>query len=278
MDLKGLTERRTEKSKQIRKDSRKKGKDWSPRRGKEVVVREDDMIGAITANPTIENFVASGQTTMTNTPVKSTERGLEMGNSMKETSEQLTLLPYQNTTSCVRDFLARVSVLLESEEDLKILEAHSSLRYAGSYGLKDLAIYSLRMLKDSSPMMTEALLKELSERWMSWGMTVNGRCLTARITVFHKTGKGCSLSDILEKNPDQKYFLSEKLIKAMVAHKEKHQEAGDGFGMNIIDGKQARSLRVGGSGVSENLITSTISERYYKDGSEILIQETEGDS
>ena len=58
---KGLTERRTAKSKEIRKESRKKGRDWSPRRGKEVVARDDDMLGAITATPTVEN-------TLTNSP------------------------------------------------------------------------------------------------------------------------------------------------------------------------------------------------------------------
>jgi hypothetical protein len=122
-------------------------------------------------------------------------------------------MPYQNTTSSVRDFLARVSALLGSEEDLKILEAHSSLRYAESYGLKDLAIYSLRMSKDSSPTMTGIPLKPLSERWMNLGMTANGKCLTARISAFPRIGRGCSLSDILEENPDQKYFLSEKMQK-----------------------------------------------------------------
>jgi hypothetical protein len=153
----------------------------------------------------------SGQTTLTNTPAKSTEN--TMKKSANKTSGQLTLLSYQNTTSCVRDFLAKVSLLLGSEKDLKILEAHSSLRYAESYGLKDLAIYSLRMSKDSSPTMTELPSKPLSERWMNWGMTANGKCLTARITVSRKTEKGCSLSDILEDNPDQKYFLSEKQTK-----------------------------------------------------------------
>ena len=160
--------------------------------------------------------LVSGQTTMINTPAKSTESIGEMGNSTKGTSGQLTLLPYQNMTSSVRDFLARVSVLLGSEEDLKILEAHSSLRYAESLGLKELSIYYLRMSKDSSPMMGGIHSKPSSERWMNLGMMCSGRCLTARISAFHKTGKGCSLSDILEDNPDQKYFLSEKQVKGLV--------------------------------------------------------------
>ena len=163
--------------------------------------------------------LVSGQTTTTNTPAKSPET--TDGKSMKETSEQLTLLSYQNTTSSLRDFLARVSVLLGSEEDLKILEAHSSLRYAESLGLKELHIYSLRMSKDSYRTTMEIPSKPSSERWMNLGMTASGKCLTARISVSPKTGKGCSLSDILEDNPDPKYFLSEKQMKYIQAQMDK---------------------------------------------------------
>ena len=141
------------------------------------------------------------------------DTGTNPQNSTRETSEQLTLLPYQTTTSSVRDFLAKVSQLLGSEEDLQILEAHSSLRYAESYRLSDLRFYSLRMSEDSSPMMQGILTKPSSERWMSWGMTVSGKCLTASTTESRRTESGCSLSDILEDNPGQKYFLSEKQTK-----------------------------------------------------------------
>jgi len=161
--------------------------------------------------------------------------GMNTQDSMKETSGQLTLLPYQNTTSCVRDFLARVSALLESEGDLKILGAHSSLKLSESYGLRDLSIYSLRMLRDSSPMMKGIHSKPLSERWMNWGMTVNGKCLTARISESPKTGKGCSLSDILEENPDQKYFLSEKTIKKMANFNQRKINKGYGFRVSVHD-------------------------------------------
>jgi hypothetical protein len=158
----------------------------------------------VTCNPKLRNTKAS------EVAPAMVETGTNPQNSMKETSEQLTLLPYQTTNSSVQDFLARVSLLLGNEADLKILEAHSSLRSAESYGLKELRIYSLRMSEDSSPMIKGIPSKPSSERWMNWGMTVNGRCLTAKTSESHRTGKGCSLSDILEDTPDQKYFLSEK--------------------------------------------------------------------
>lgn len=47
-----------------------------------------------------------------------------------------------------------------------------------------------------------------SKRLMSWGMTANGKCLTAKITESPRIESECSLSDILEEHPDQKYFLS----------------------------------------------------------------------
>jgi len=41
----------------------------------------------------------------------------------------------------------------------------------------------------------EQLKEELSPRLMNWGMTVNGKCLTAKISVSPRIGKECSLSD-----------------------------------------------------------------------------------
>jgi site-specific DNA-cytosine methylase len=58
--------------------------------------------------------------------------------------------------------------------------------------------------------MEEELSEQSSALWRNWGTMQNGRCLTADILECHKTGKGCSLSDILEDEVDEKYFLSEK--------------------------------------------------------------------
>jgi len=62
--------------------------------------------------------------------------------------------------------------------------------------------------------------------------------------------------DILESNVDNKYTLSDKLWVYLQNYAAKHREAGNGFGFGIapLDG-----------------VTRTISARYYKDGSEILI-------
>lgn len=64
------------------------------------------------------------------------------------------------------------------------------------------------------------------------------------------------VKDILEENVSDKYTLSDKLWLYLQNYAAKHKAAGNGFGYGIapLDG-----------------ITRTISARYYKDGSEILI-------
>ena len=68
------------------------------------------------------------------------------------------------------------------------------------------------------------------------------------------------LGDILEQNVSEKYTLSDKLWQYLKDYAAKHKEAGNGFGYGIapLDG-----------------ITRTLSARYYKDGSEILIAQSD---
>lgn len=64
------------------------------------------------------------------------------------------------------------------------------------------------------------------------------------------------LVDILIPNPDNKYTLSDKLWDYLQAYAEKHRAKGNGFGYGLAD---------------IHSTTRTLSARYYKDGSEILI-------
>ena len=65
-----------------------------------------------------------------------------------------------------------------------------------------------------------------------------------------------TIKDILEKKPDSKYTLSDKLWSYLQAYAAKHKAAGNGFGYGIAP---------------LNGVSRTLSARYYKDGSEILI-------
>lgn len=64
------------------------------------------------------------------------------------------------------------------------------------------------------------------------------------------------LADILEPSPDPKYTLTDHLWKYLQAYAERHRAKGNGFGFGLADLHQ---------------VTRTLSARYYKDGSEILI-------
>ncbi len=64
------------------------------------------------------------------------------------------------------------------------------------------------------------------------------------------------LADILEENPDPKYTLTPHLWSYLQKYAEGHRLKGNGFGFGLVDVE----------GVSR-----TLSARYYKDGSEILI-------
>ncbi|MBR2772668.1 MAG: DNA (cytosine-5-)-methyltransferase [Bacteroidales bacterium] len=70
-----------------------------------------------------------------------------------------------------------------------------------------------------------------------------------------------TVSEILDPNIDPKYTLSDKLWTYLQNYAEKHRAKGNGFGYGLVD---------------LNGITRTLSARYYKDGSEILIPQGEG--
>lgn len=67
------------------------------------------------------------------------------------------------------------------------------------------------------------------------------------------------LGNILEKSVNEKYTISDKLWSGHQRRKKQHREKGNGFGYSLFN--------------HESEYTSTISARYYKDGSEILIEQ-----
>ena len=71
------------------------------------------------------------------------------------------------------------------------------------------------------------------------------------------------VGDILapNKNVDPKYTISEKLLAGHERRKIEHKKKGNGFGFSLFK--------------PEDKYTNTLSARYYKDGSEILIDQSE---
>lgn len=129
-------------------------------------------------------------------------------------------------TLYAEDFRAKLSALLELDEDSKILEELSSLKSQGSPLFSNLSICSLKMSKDYLTTTKEIPLRSSSQRWMNSGMMWNGKCLTVRISEYHKIGNVCSLSDILEDNVDEKFFLSEEMVHRLIVNSQKQIRLG----------------------------------------------------
>ncbi|MGB8353432.1 MAG: DNA (cytosine-5-)-methyltransferase [Chthoniobacteraceae bacterium] len=68
--------------------------------------------------------------------------------------------------------------------------------------------------------------------------------------------EGPKLRSILERNPEPKYTLTDHLWQYLQNYAAKHKAAGNGFGFGLV---------------TENDTARTLSARYHKDGSEILI-------
>jgi len=69
------------------------------------------------------------------------------------------------------------------------------------------------------------------------------------------------LGSILEKEPSPKYTLTDHLWKYLQDYAQRHKEQGNGFGFGLVGSEDQ---------------TRTLSARYYKDGSEILIKQKLG--
>jgi DNA (cytosine-5)-methyltransferase 1 len=67
------------------------------------------------------------------------------------------------------------------------------------------------------------------------------------------------VGNILEQNVDSKYTISNKLYAGHLRRKQEHLQKGNGFGFSVFN--------------ADSTYTNTISARYYKDGSEILIDQ-----
>ena len=68
------------------------------------------------------------------------------------------------------------------------------------------------------------------------------------------------VGDILEKEVGERFTISDKLWEGHQARKKKHKKKGNGFGFSLFN--------------KDSKYTSTISARYYKDGSEALIEQS----
>lgn len=80
----------------------------------------------------------------------------------------------------------------------------------------------------------------------------------ADICKFFPTDK-IEFKELLDPEPSEKYILSKTLWKYLYSYAEKHRAKGNGFGFGLVDPNNPYSF------------ARALSARYYKDGSEILI-------
>lgn len=74
-------------------------------------------------------------------------------------------------------------------------------------------------------------------------------------------GPGPTISSILVDDPAEKYTLTPKLWSYLQDYKKKHESKGNGFGFGLC---------------GPDDVARTLSARYYKDGSEILVDQGKG--
>ena len=72
----------------------------------------------------------------------------------------------------------------------------------------------------------------------------------------HYPSSATSLGELLDKSVDSKYILTPKLWQYLYTYAQKHRAKGNGFGYGLV---------------TPNSVARTLSARYYKDGSEILV-------
>jgi DNA (cytosine-5)-methyltransferase 1 len=111
----------------------------------------------------------------------------------------------------------------------------------------------------------ESLLSDSVSPWVSIGMVLPPKAVKLA-TILHKTdgsepfidSDGDKYFDHERRKVQPKYTLSDHLWTYLQQYAEKHRLKGNGFGFGLVTPKD---------------IARTLSARYYKDGSEILIKQ-----
>lgn len=152
--------------------------------------------------------------------------------------------PYEEQLSLfAEDSLAKLSPSQVKEKDslMKLVERYSS-RLPERLNKSNHGLYSLKTL-EGFYLTTKGELLELSyPPLMNWGTMQNGRYLTAKISEFPSHEIECSLSDILEDNVPEKYYLSRKQAEKLL-YKEKPTQ-----GERIYSSKGLSCTLTSGSG------------------------------
>ncbi len=141
-------------------------------------------------------------------------------------------------TSFVEDFHAKRFQLVDIEKDLRTVEVLSFLKLHGFSDITETLdsqypVFYSKMLKAYLTTTMDAHLLQSTEFLVTLGIPLSFSLLILS-GGSPKIVSEYTLSDILEEEVDQKYFLSQSQIEVMEEHKKRNEEAGRGFGAKII--------------------------------------------
>ena len=141
-------------------------------------------------------------------------------NQRDKTFEQYQQLTFLQPIAGVSEHPVKTFQSQENEQDLKEIEAVWLKKYLDLSGrLKkniDPSGCSTKMLRECCQAIKDLTTSKYSIKWANWGTILNGNCSTQKISECPKIGKECSLSDILEEEVPEKYFLSEKATQRLL--------------------------------------------------------------
>ena len=141
-------------------------------------------------------------------------------------SDQLQMFEehnYQKLTQSLSDRLAKILVLLENVKGWEDNAVPLLPKQFDSSMSADHVFLSGKMLKEHSLKTMARTFGQLSKPLPTLGVIdLNGNCLI-QSGFYPKTERESTLSDILETDVQDKYFLSEKVVNRLMSYKDNKQ-------------------------------------------------------
>ena len=132
-------------------------------------------------------------------------------------------------TLSLSDRLAKILAWLENELEWKDKEVVLSSKQLGSLAKSDQVFLSGKMLKEHSAQTMAQTFGQLSLPLPTLGVIdLNGNCLI-QAGFYPKIESGYTLSDILQEEVSQDYFLSEKMLNCLLSQRDINEKKGNGF-------------------------------------------------
>ena len=130
----------------------------------------------------------------------------------------------QESTLSLSEALAKILALLENVKGWEEIEAPLLPRQYDSSASVDQVFLSGKMLKELSPQIMARTFGQLSKPLPTLGVIdLNGNCLIHH-GFYPKIESGYILSDILQEEVSQEYFLSEKAMKRLLIPTQEMEE------------------------------------------------------